>query len=238
MSGQEQKILLREPAVSVSLENLTDTVRSDGTHLYRRMDPDQEAAVRFEVQISHSLPLYCYFTAPVEEQPVSLVVNGEYNGAYFDAFRWNMVNLGSFAPGDTVVIELVPGGDSFVLDSGWFYYEDREALGQAADQVKANPVTLIRDSDSRLRGSFECDSTQTLLFTIPWDSGWQLTLDGQPVCAERALNTFLSVEAAPGSHSFVLRFLPTGLTEGAVLTGLSVLMGLIWYWGHRKKKKI
>ncbi|MBP3683893.1 MAG: YfhO family protein [Oscillospiraceae bacterium] len=238
LTGQAQSVLLEEPAVRVTLQNLTGSLQDDGTHLYTKTDPEQSASLRFEISISHELPLYCYFTAPVEEQSVTLLVNGESAGAYFDAFRWNMACTGTYAPGETLVVELSPNADSFSFDEGWFYYEDRAALAEAAEQVKQSPVTLNQASSSRLTGSFTADTAKTLFFTIPWDDGWHLTMDGEKVSFDTALGTFLAVSAAPGAHTFEMYFLPPGFTAGACLTAVSAIMAFAWCFFRWKQKKM
>ena len=237
LTGQSRQILLKETAAEISVTNLTHTLQEDGTHLYTKTDPSEEASLCFTLTVSRELPLYCYFTAPAEEQNVLLKINGAHSGDYFNAYRWNMVNTGTFPSGQTVTVELVPNGDSFLLGEGWFYYEDLSALADAAAEVKERPVSLTQISASRFEGSFETDSARTLFFTIPWDDGWHLMLDGQKVPMNRALDTFLSVSVAPGSHSFRLYFLPQGLTIGMGLTALSAAMALVWLLIHRQKKQ-
>lgn len=228
ITGQEIQILQKETNAVLSLTNLTDALQDDGTHLYTKTDPAQPASMRYEITISQSLPLYYYFTAPVDEQLVTIYLNGASDGTYFDPFRWNMAYSGTYSPGDTLVIELVPANDSFTFSEGYFYYEDLDALTMAADLVKDNPVSLENVSDSHLFGSFESDSEKTLFFTIPWDEGWHLILDGTEVPCEAVLDTFLSVSVAPGSHTFALYFLPVGMLPGAALAVLSCLMALGW----------
>lgn len=236
LTGKPQQILLEETAVQISSENLTSTHQEDGSYLYIKEDPTQSASLRFEITISRELPLYFYFTAPVEEQRVSLLINGTSDGDYFDAFRWNMSLAGTYAPGEKVVVELSPKDDRFVLGEGWFYYEDRAALAEAAALVRQSPVSLTQHAASRFSGSFSSDTAQTLFFTIPWDAGWHMKLDGNKVPLDRALDSFLAVDAGPGNHTFELYFLPRGLGMGASLSMVSMAMALVWILVHRKKK--
>ena len=149
-----------------------------------------------------------------------------------------MACTGTYAPGETLVVELSPNADSFSFDEGWFYYEDRAALAEAAEQVKQSPVTLNQASSSRLTGSFTADTAKTLFFTIPWDDGWHLTMDGEKVSFDTALGTFLAVSAAPGAHTFEMYFHPPGFTAGACLTAVSAIMAFAWCFFRWKQKKM
>ena len=234
LTGRDTRILWEENQISVVAENLTESLRSDGTRLYTKTDPAKPASVTYTLTISREMPLYYYFTAPAEEQDVQVLVNGEDQGAYFYAFRWNMACAGTFTPGETVTISLVPNGDSFLLDECWFCYEDADALSRAATLVKERNVTFTQISGSRFSGTFETAEPMTLFFTIPWDAGWHLVLDGEKVPFEKALDTFLCVSAEPGSHSFEMYFLPRGLTAGAALTAVSALMAVLWFVAGKK----
>lgn len=215
---------------TVRLENLTEAEPG----VYAKADPRAPAAMHLDVTVSRDMPLYCYFSAP-NEQNVRLQVNGADAGAYFDQYRWNTVKLGSFPVGQTVTVSLVPGAETMQLDGVWFAYEELQTLSTLVQIVKTSPVELQRDTSSHLTGSYTLEDDRVLLFTIPYDTGWHLTVDGAPVPVIQAAGLFLAAEAPAGSHSFELRYIPSGSMEGLAISLAAVLTGTAWIYLKKKR---
>lgn len=225
--------ILRRADYSVSAENLTAEQTGSYT-VFEKTDPSRDAAIRFEISVSGEQPLYLFFSAP-DYQSADLYINGEYSGIYFDMNRWNMVNTGTHTPGDTLVVELRPGEDSLAVAEPCFFYENPAALADMAASIQSSAPQLTRLSSSRFEGSFTADSDQLLLFTIPYNSGWQLTIDGEKAECITVLDAFLAAKVSPGSHRFTLRYIPRGLFTGCSLTVIALSASGIWYWIKKKR---
>lgn len=223
----DQNILTKvQPAVT--LQNVNESTMEDGTILYSRIDPAVPASVVFEITVTGNHPLYCYFTAP-DNQDARLTVNGMDHGEYFSIYRWDMANLGAYDAGDTVRVELVLTDAYLMLTDAYFYHENLDVLANRAQMVRENAVTVERLSSSRLMGEYESVTSKRLLFTIPYDSGWKLTVDGEPVTCERVLDLLFCAEVPSGRHSFELKYTPPGLTAGCMISAIS-LMAAVAYW--------
>lgn len=240
LTGTTAELLLKETNYSVTLTNLTEETQEDGSRLYTKIDPNSPASLRFDVVISREMPLFFYFTAPVIDRPIPLYINGESNGVYFDAYRWDMAHAGTYTPGQTVSIELIPEVDSFPLTDAWFYYEDAEALNTAAARILPQDITLEKRSSSHLRGSFTAEEGQQLFLTIPYEEGWHLSVDGKATALEPILGTFLSASVEEGTHNFDLYYISRGMIPGfalALTAGGSVLIWQLLCLRRKKKEK-
>ena len=77
-----------------------------------------------------------------------------------------------------------------------------------------------------------------LFFSIPYDRGWTVTVDGEPVETEKAFDAFLSVSVPFGEHVIELTYMPEGLMEGAAISLLSaVLLGLALMAERRRDRR-
>ena len=121
------------------------------------------------------------------------------------------------------------------MEKALFCYEDLQALSAAAQKVRGNPVSLSCRSSSHLTGSFESDGQQTLLLTIPYDTGWRLTVDGKPAEYSQVLGIFMAAEIPQGSHNFELRYIPKGLTAGCVISVAASAIAVLWFLKEKKK---
>lgn len=71
-------------------------------------------------------------------------------------------------------------------------------------------------------GSVTAEEGEKLFFSIPYDAGWDVLVDGEPVQAEKIGNAFLAVGLTPGEHEVTLTFTPSGFALGWKISLLSV----------------
>ncbi len=90
-------------------------------------------------------------------------------------------------------------------------YADNEALSQLSAIVRERPVTLEKQKETRLSGTFTAEEGQKLLFTIPWDESWSFRIDGAEVKPQMVLDVFMALDVPEGSHRFEMRYTPAGL---------------------------
>lgn len=234
ISPAEGEVLVQAQVQNVVLDNVMAIAQESGATRYVRQDESQPASVQYEIPVEWEAPLYYYFTSD-EIQEAEIYINGVSDGVYFDVLRWDMSNAGTFPVGQTVTIEIRLLGEQILVQDALFCYEDRAALSGHVQAIRQNPVDLTRQSSAHLTGSFTAAQDQTLLFTIPYDTGWRLWVDGKPVEYTQVLDALLAAEVSAGSHSFALRFVPRGLMPGCVLSVAALAAGCVWFVYDRKK---
>ncbi len=181
---------------------------------------------------ARSGPVYCFDTSVPDSD----------NGVASPSVRC----VGVFAQGDTVE-DRIPVNTGYATGEylrGYcgnlvYAYGDGEALEAYADALNARSITLERERDSLLRGTFTAEEGQRVLLTIPWDEGWSCLVDGRPVPLEKTWDLFLSFQAPAGTHSYELRFVPAWLNWGLYLCAAAVLILavlLILHAVHRKRE--
>ena len=158
-----------------------------------------------------------------------------------------LVCLGYVHTGDTVTGYLPIKDDAistYILEevAGRFRaaYADMNALAELSGLVRSRPTTIEKVTESHLRGEFTSDGNQLLLFTIPWDEGWTLWVDGEKAEIRKVLDLFMAAEAPAGTHTYELRFVPVGLKTGAAAAAVglaALLVFLLIDRGQRKRRK-
>ena len=71
--------------------------------------------------------------------------------------------------------------------------------------------------------------------SIPFDKGFEVTIDGVKVKCEKVNKAFLGFHLAAGKHKIRILYYAPGVTAGKILTGLGVLIVIA---GAVKKKKM
>lgn len=140
------------------------------------------------------------------------------------------VYLGSFSVGDELILS-VSGKDGAAVpppDKEYLFYEDSAALADAVALLHHSPCTTLIRSASNLETTVTLDEESLLVYTLPWDEGWQITIDGEASQAETALGVLMAVRLTPGSHTVALRFTPAGLLPGLAISAASLALTLLW----------
>lgn len=236
MTGTERQLLHPAQAEPAVLENLTAVVNGDGTTTYTRIDAEKQSAICYRIPVTQEMPVYYYFSAP-EIQEAHIEINGIDDGVYFDTYRWDISGAGTHQPGQTLTITIIPEGQQLTVGKGYFYYEDLAALDKAAADIRNRPAALHMQTSDHLSGTFEAKSGQVLFFTIPYDTGWKLYIDGEPHPTMPVLDALLGAQVPDGVHTYELRFVPRGIMLGFVLSAAAILTAAVWLTAKSKRQK-
>lgn len=108
--------------------------------------------------------------------------------------------------------------------------ERSDAKGiQETETKKASSVTLdAPEKDSLVTGTIHAAGDGYVLFMIPYEKGWSLTIDGQETKLLRGDLGFLACEVAQGDHELVLTYRAPLLAEGICLGGAAWILYLLW----------
>ncbi len=169
-----------------------------------------ESYIEVTFEASRDGAIYMYDSAAMDEQ----------YGSQSDAIKY----LGIHKKGDTVKGRLYFDTEinrmflGLTLKELCIYYEDMETLRNYSAILQGRESTITKISDINIEGSVKADTDKTLLFTIPYDEGWKLKVDGEPAITEKTADLFLSAKVTAGEHTYELKYDVPGLTLGICLS--------------------
>lgn len=107
-----------------------------------------------------------------------------------------------------------------------------------SDNTGASSVTLdYTENDSHITGRIQADSDGYVMFLIPYEKGWSLTIDGEETELVRGDLGFLACQVTEGTHELVLNFQAPLLKEGIFVSAAAwILFIILLLWGYRKKQ--
>ena len=204
----------------------------------------EHPAVRDVNAIRNGNHIACSFTA-AQDGPIYA-----YTGLMFDenyGFSGElMYYLGSFRKGDTVT-DCIPvigtaSEELLKLICAEYYvaYPNQDVLEAYSSQLQHGAGSITKVKDSHLVGHVLADGDSRLFFTIPYDEGWTLTVDGEATALEKTADLFMSARIRAGEHDYEMRFFPRGMQTGLYLScvGLALAALLIVYTiSDRKQRK-
>ena len=126
------------------------------------------------------------------------------------------------------------------LLEGAAYVADGKALEnvsqlEESEAMKHSEAVLdAPEKDSRLTGKAHAETDGWLLFMIPFEKGWELTMDGAPAELIRGDLGFLCCRVSGGDHVFTLTFTAPGLKTGLIL---SLVFWAVWIFLVLREKR-
>ncbi len=147
---------------------------------------------------------------------------------------------GYFHKGDIVTSYLVVEGTlitNYLLEdvAGRFKiaYLDSNVLSTMSRIILNRPSEITKLKNTHLIGSFTSEEGQKLMFTIPYDEGWTLLVDGEKKNLKKAIDVFMVTDIAPGLHNYELKFIPTGLKTGELISAFSGVLVVMYLFIKR-----
>lgn len=196
-----------------------------------------EKYIEFNVNINESgKTLYMYFLAP-KMQGARIYVNGMDWDDYFSDYRWAVERVGTFNAGDLVNIKITATGDELTIDDYLLYYEDYAALKdfyENANSLGATDISLEKVTSSHIKGTIKAKEDSMLVFTIPYEKGWHIKIDGKSVDQKKVLYVLMGFSVSEGEHTVEMRYIPEGLAAGIIISLIGIVL-LAWMYLHLRK---
>lgn len=99
-------------------------------------------------------------------------------------------------------------------------------------------LSNLNVTSDRVTGTAQADTASILTTSIPYSSGWRLTVDGKPQATHRVNVGFIGASLPAGQHKIELTHRTPGLRLGIVATALGLLiMVLSAIWTGLKRRK-
>ncbi|MGN0484838.1 MAG: YfhO family protein [Lachnospiraceae bacterium] len=162
------------------------------------------------------------------------------NGNYLDGVHPNqaVMYLGTFAEGEQVTVSLKPpvGTDEVRYDDVRMYYENTDALNELTASVKAKSGELNLVKNTKLEGTIDVEENgKYLMFSIPYDKDWSITIDGEPAKVLKTAQALMAVQIPAGEHTYKLQYKASGSVVSLLITLASI--AIVVFFELRKKKK-
>ena len=142
--------------------------------------------------------------------------------------------------------------DKAVLDFNLYAQEKgaatQEALwlsltGEAVVDIPAQSKSLQSqgmnitafDTD-RIEGTVTAEKDGVLLFTIPYDGGWMLKVDGEKVPLTKIAGYLSGAEITAGTHEIEMIYTVPGIVLGGVISGIGVAVLAAWIIIRKRRK--
>lgn len=139
-----------------------------------------------------------------------------------------MLPIGKVSAGSVVKVTFELKGET---EDGYVRLSAADFDQQVYEEFKktaANNAFMVDGYSSRyIEGTVNALEDQTLFFSIPYDAGWQIKVDGKVTKSCRIGDAFLGVQVSSGKHKVSLKYTPPGFAVGWKVSVVSLGIFLV-----------
>ncbi len=213
-----------ESAASDTSRTWTVTATSDGP-LYLR------------IPILSTLQCHC-----------DVYVNGHFRCSVGTNFDSCAIYVGEYAAGQSVnvTVSTCAGREQAIASRVLWRSETSDLIvAKTLDEGELTRLLGLLDSnaaqvgtyeDGHVRLSFQATEDETLCAVIPYDTGWRVTVDGQPAEVRALYGGLCGVDLSAGEHAVEFTYETPGLTAGAAASAASVAVFAVWRVPARRRR--
>ena len=199
-----------------------------------------EGTVTFTLNATTSDTLYCYFPSDYARE-ADLYVNGVKKGTFFGNETFRIVELGTFQPGDKVIVSLTLLDEEMYIkqDTPYFYYLDTDTFQELMPLLSENQYNIESFREDSFTGTITVTEDKNLVFTsIPYDEGWNIYANGEKVTPVKLLDGLIGFYLEPGEYTLELKYWPSCLTIGLIGSAIGLCaFAAAWYLSERYRKQ-
>lgn len=116
----------------------------------------------------------------------------------------------------------------YTLDTGLFT--------NAYKQLAANGLNVTQWSSTKITGTATVDEDGIFLFSIPYDAGWNVYIDGKKVSTYTVADALLAADISAGEHTITLKYIPVNLIKGCIITFVCIMILIAIGLFHRCRR--
>ncbi len=199
---------------------------------FRTYTDETDNVAYFSVTVTETAPIYLYADCGAADALSIQLGDREWS---FTPYEPYIINAGTVEAGTTVTLTVT----SDTACSGNFYVAELdEAVYESALQTLSDEQLTVTDfADNRITGTVTALNSGLMMTSIPYDSGWRVTVDGvtaEPVAIGEGM---LGFPVSAGKHTVQLTYVPKGLLIGGTISIVSLIVLIVLLIVGRKRRE-
>ena len=190
---------------------------------YKEANPDNMV---FTIPMKKEMEYLYLFYDGTQVQNAKVLINNE--TVLNDDMDGHMLAVGPVEAGSVLTIRFELKGETengYVrLSAADFKKAEYERLAQ---KMTSQAFQITGMNDRRIEGQVKAADHQLLFFSIPYDKGWKVEVDGEKAKTVKVGDAFLAVPLSEGEHKVRLTFVPNGFAQGWKISIISIALFLL-----------
>lgn len=107
-----------------------------------------------------------------------------------------------------------------------------EKFNEGYNILKKQSLKVESFTDTEIKGTVKADENGILYTSIPYDTGWKITVDGEEIDKEEILSlgeALIGIHLSAGTHTIEFKYIPQGfiIGLGTTIAGIIILLAYI-----------
>lgn len=149
----------------------------------------------------------------------------------------SVLYLGYLEPEDSVVLTDGDDSDKSPKFSVVIYRLEEDVLQQAIQCLSAQHFETSLVESDHIAGRISLESPGRVIFSIPYEDGWEVTINGEPVKGEKFGGVLMAFDLEPGEYEIEMKNHPYGATWGILISLIGILIFAAVIVLHRRSLK-
>lgn len=199
------------------------------TELEGTVEKNDGQQISWRVQLPADSIGYAYVQTGVESdwsEYVSMIIDDEFIPMEGTRFSHNVRSFGGpSAQSTSHTISVIPGAEMTELPSKTtcaIYALNMDVFERGVEQLRSGQFSPTTFEDGHVSGTYRAGEATGLLLSIPYDKGWNVTVDGTAVELSPAYDGGMSlIEVPAGEHEIEMTYRSPGLGVGIIVSGVA-----------------
>ncbi len=178
-----------------------------GTLPLTKIDEKTNASLSVDITAKNEGNIYIYLYS---RQLDEVSVESDTTSTKMDVKDGYILDLGYYNVDDKINIKMPLKEDESSANVEFFVFTvDEEKFVQCYNELKSGQMEITEFSDTKISGNFTAGENEILYTSIPYDKGWNITLDNEKVAEEDIIiisDALIGVKVNSGEHNISFEY--------------------------------
>ncbi len=199
----------------------------DGSFQISSVDGEMSEA-EFEIETDYNIPiyLYCDATQKLIYEITHYDSNGEevFTTSHYDA-QGQIIKMDETVPGGAKrQVRLLFSSPKKEKVHFQVFSANEQNLTSFQKALTDSALRISSISSTKVEGDITSTASGHLIFTIPYNSNWKVTVDGYETSTFHACDTFLAIHLTEGEHHVTMKYEPYNMTENILASAMFLIL--------------
>ena len=210
--------------------------KSTGYLPLTKMDNNLGASLSVDITTKENGNIYIYlYSRQLDEVSVeSDIINTK-----MDVKDGYILDLGYYENDEKINIKMPLKEEETYADVNFYVFTiDEEKFAQGYEKLKSGQLNITDFNETKISGNFIADENEILYTSIPYDKGWNITLDGEEVSEEDIIiisDALIGVKVNSGEHNITFEYSIPYMNIACAISFISIILLISCFVLYKKK---
>lgn len=230
-TGQEDSVFKKLSVNYVDYNNVSEFLEEDletGVLSFTKTDDSASASFTLELTPTETQNVYVYIES---SQVDSATISGNLFSKTVDTNDGYIVDLGVCEANETIFVDIpIKSSSSSGIVEFYAYSLDLDAFKAGYEKLADGGLNITDFQDTQIVGTLTADEDEVVYTSIPYDTSWQVYVDGKRVYSDdivKLSDGLLAFRIGAGEHTVALRYVSAGLYVGSIVSVFTILLATL-----------